>query len=779
MNIHTNMSHSQIKDWSKNELKNRLLKMGISIDKNEHPKSYYENLYLEQMNTKNKITRNNHPFGKEQLLRTKRERNNSKEKKESKDYKEAKEKEENISINDDDEDKDEIENLNENDFDENNQENEDKKIPSLDLRKIKTKEIIELNKNYKQSGIKYTRLIPMKKKKMNEKKTLAINPENNNVIKIITFPKNHSADENEALLSNELIENEIIKESPLKQSKKNNQKNIKENNGFIPDNNDIEKTPESKIDNNNNDISLKVKSSNVEEKSPEPEQKQILFGAPKTYDKNSNIFLSQGPISFGFNQSTNSKNLGNTESNKDTNTNKKYNAFVKNISEAVKDNIKDSQNSGEKRAKTILLKWESPRQKEFLSHSMDIENNLENTDNKINVSYNFNERLNNLDDEDIQLGKGLKNKKDNFLSYNNNYVNESKKDNFKKGKNIPKDINEYKNKLRSYDKDKNQLYNDIEEENENGNDGSNIKNPFYENDNKEIQIEGDYIESHDIYGSLNQKENKNYNTKNNYYDNNNNNNNNLIFEDEYVPKKEQKDYNNDTYLKHIKEQNDQLFNNINERNDFHQKTLEDKIKYFNKDENFNLNAENEKDIYENDLEINDYLEEQEEQNKKGRFSSKIAGIKNSIMNKFKNKVYLWPLILLILFGIVYFLNNTYERFENTHIIIVFSILMGLLVLYNLIRYLITKRNYKKMAKADRKALLDLLKENNITHEELANNMMLVSNFINTRIEEHKIDEAEYMKYVFKYLKKYLKKDGFDLNIDENNDENKHDYWKEI
>ena len=365
------------------------------------------------------------------------------------------------------------------------------------------------------------------------------------------------------------------------------------------------------------------------------------------------------------------------------------------------------------------------------------------------------------------------------MSYNNNYVNESKKDNFKKGKNIPKDINEYKNKLRSYDKDKNQLYNDIEEENENGNDGSNIKNPFYENDNKEIQIEGDYIESHDIYGSLNQKENKNYNTKNNYYDNNNNNNNNLIFEDEYVPKKEQKDYNNDTYLKHIKEQNDQLINNINERNDFHQKTLEDKIKYFNKDENFNLNAENEKDIYENDLEINDYLEEQEEQNKKGRFSSKIAGIKNSIMNKFKNKVYLWPLILLILFGIVYFLNNTYERFENTHIIIVFSILMGLLVLYNLIRYLITKRNYKKMAKADRKALLDLLKENNITHEELANNMMLVSNFINTRIEEHKIDEAEYMKYVFKYLKKYLKKDGFDLNIDENNDENKHDYWKEI
>jgi len=769
------MSHSQIKDWSKNELKNRLLKMGISIDKNEHPKSYYENLYLEQMNTKNKITRNNHPFGKEQLLRTKRERNNSKEKKETKDYKEPKEKEENISINDDDEDYNENENLDENDSDENNQESKDKKNTSLNLRKSMTKEITELNKNYKESGIKYTRLIPMKKKKINEKKTLSITPENNNVIKIITFPNNHSSETNNALLSNDLNENEIIKESPLRQSKKNVKKNIEENNGFIPDKEDIDKTPETRKDNNDKDISLKVKPSNLEEKSPEPEQKQILFGAPKTYDKNSNIFLSQGPISFGFNQSTNSKNLGNTESNKDDSTNKKYNAFVKNISEAVKDNIKDSQNSVDKKAKTILLKWESPRQKEFLSHSMDIENNLENTDNKINVSYNFNERLNNIDNEDIQLGKGLRNRKDNYLS-NNNYINKPKKDNSKKGINMANDLNEYKNKLRSNDRNKSPINNDINEENEIDNVGSKIKNPFYDNKNKDIEMEGNYIESHDIYGNLNQKERNHYNSKNDYYEDNDNN---PIFEDEYLPKKEQNDYNNITNLRHINEQSEQLFNNINARNDVYQKTLEDKIKYFNKDENFNLTAENEKDIYENDLEINNYLEEQEEQNKKGRITNKMTSLKNSIMNKFRNKVYLWPLLLLIVFGIVYFLNNTYERFENTHIIIVFSILMGLLVLYNLIRYLITKRNYKKMAKADRKALLDLLKENNITHEELANNMMLVSNFINTRIAEHKIDEDEYMKYVFKYLKKYLKKDGFDLNIDENTDENKHDYWKEI
>ena len=146
------------------------------------------------------------------------------------------------------------------------------------------------------------------------------------------------------------------------------------------------------------------------------------------------------------------------------------------------------------------------------------------------------------------------------------------------------------------------------------------------------------------------------------------------------------------------------------------------------------------------------------------------------MNRFRNNAYVFPLILLIVFGIVYFLNDTYERFENYHIIIVFSILMGLLVLCNIIRYFLRKRNYKKMAKSDRIALLDLLNNNNITKEELGNNMILISNFISQRIKEHNITQDEYMKYVFHYLNKYLKKDGFELNIDENNNQ---EYWKEI
>ena len=89
------------------------------------------------------------------------------------------------------------------------------------------------------------------------------------------------------------------------------------------------------------------------------------------------------------------------------------------------------------------------------------------------------------------------------------------------------------------------------------------------------------------------------------------------------------------------------------------------------------------------------------------------------------------------------------------------------------------RNYKKMARADRIALLEMLNNNNITRESLANNMMLISNFICTRIDFHKLSQDEYMKYVFHYLKKYLEKDGFKLNKEENNDNIKHEFWKEI
>jgi len=304
--------------------------------------------------------------------------------------------------------------------------------------------------------------------------------------------------------------------------------------------------------------------------------------------------------------------------------------------------------------------------------------------------------------------------------------------------------------------------------------------------------ESDYTESHNIYGSSIQPENifnsdVDLNPNNEYYYNMNNNineknNMNLEEKNQNIADPFKNNYRNSNYTDtnynyvspNIKSGN---IDNIN--NDYY-RTLEDKIKYDNQNTNINFNDENERqnNIFENELDINNQEQEQKAHNKrKSRFLNKISGIKNSVMNKFKCNAYLLPLLLLILFGIVYFLNNSYERFENIDIIIVFSILMGLLVLYNIFKYFNTLRNYKKMAKADRIALLDKLQNENITRDTLANNMMLINNFINERIEFHHIDQDEYMKYVFHYLKKYLKKDGFELNI--GNNDNDSEFWKRI
>ena len=722
------MSYSQMKSWSKNELKNRLLKMGISIDKNEHDKSYYEKLYLEQMNAKNKFTRNNNYFGRKQLLNIKRERKKSKEKEEDNSNSISKD----DSIENNDEEIHENNGINElNDSDENNQETEGKKMSNINFSKMKTKDIIELNKNYKESGIKYTRLIQMKKSKNSEKKILSINQVDNSAKKSNSHNKKSKSKSKEKRieLQNSESINDKSKRSPLKRSKNKSQKKIIENNEFQPQNKNIENTP---LNDN-------------KEKSHDQEQKPIIFGAPKTSDNNSHIFLSQGPISFGVNQSTNSKNLGNTESNKD----KSYNLFVKNISDAVKDNLKESQNSAEKKAKTILLKWESPKQKEFMRRSMDLENNSDN--NNINISYNFNERLKNYENENINLRN----------------PNQIHGDDHKKGL-IIDDNNQYKSKHQIFDDNNNNKILFNYDNNQEGNYNSKLnKNNLFGNliqNNVKNPVETNYIEAQDIYGKSYHHENINFNPRNpnnNRFDQN-------IYESDNINC--DINYNNNEYVNNFNKPN------VDINNDYYQETLEDKIRYEKREENIDINNENEKDIYESDLEIKKEEERIEQQKNKGKWKNKISRIKNNVMNRFRNNAYVFPLILLIVFGIVYFLNDTYERFENYHIIIVFSILMGLLVLCNIIRYFLRKRNYKKMAKSDRIALLDLLNNNNITKEELGNNMILISNFISQRIKEHNITQDEYMKYVFHYLNKYLKKDGFELNIDENNNQ---EYWKEI
>lgn len=747
------------------------MKMGTSLDKNDHPKSYYLKLYLEKYNAKNKITRSNNPFSREHLLRTKRERKDVKAKKEDKDY----EIEENESNDDEVEENDDIENLDE-ESNESDQETEGKKNSKVKLRKSITKEIQELNKNYKDSGIKYTRLILQKKKKIEEPKKLFINEENT-LNKTATSNKNAQLEFKEQESPDEKYKNEVIKVSPLKQSKKIEQINNLQNNEFIPENKDIIQTPNYKNENENkiNDIGLKVNPIEYSEDKSHQEQKQILFGAPKSSENKYNINLSaNGPISFGFNQTTNSKFLENSEYNKDKNEddineNKRYNTFVKNVSEAVKNNINKSQKSEREKAKTILLKWESPKQKEFLRQSMDMDdndNNMENTNNIINTSYDFNARINNSDNDNLRLGKGFIDQKQKNL-FNNNYMEKIPE----QGQNIQNDYieNDYKSKLRSYDKKKQQNNQFDNEENAPNYNEYNIPNPFYSNIDTEKNQTNNYIEDQDIYGdSLKQKNNLFPN--NIYYGENKNFNENMN-----IPM-EKNNY-EIKYLAHNNEPQANLFSNNNEDNAQYQETLNDKIKYYNKDENMNMNLDNENNIYEQESEINSYIDKQNQIKRKEKFFKKVSEIKNNVMNKFKNKVYLWPLLLLMLFGIVYFLNNTYERFEPAHIIIVFSILMGLLVLYNIIRYCLTIKKYKKIARADRTALLERLNNENITNETLMNNIALLNNFISQRIEGHNLDRDEYMKYVFPYLKKYLKKDGFVISVDEN--DNNNSYWKEI
>ena len=146
----------------------------------------------------------------------------------------------------------------------------------------------------------------------------------------------------------------------------------------------------------------------------------------------------------------------------------------------------------------------------------------------------------------------------------------------------------------------------------------------------------------------------------------------------------------------------------------------------------------------------------------GKIGSNIINMKNNIMNKFKRKMYLFPLLLLIFFGIVLFLNVKHENFEWRNIVIIFSILMGLIILFNIFKYLKELRNYKKIAKDDKKKLMELFEKINIKKEDIGENVIILNEFFNDRIKENQISWEEYMKYVFPHLTKYLKKDGYFL-----------------
>jgi len=165
-----------------------------------------------------------------------------------------------------------------------------------------------------------------------------------------------------------------------------------------------------------------------------------------------------------------------------------------------------------------------------------------------------------------------------------------------------------------------------------------------------------------------------------------------------------------------------------------------------------------------------------------KFGDNIISMKNCVMNKFRRNAYLFPLVILIFFGIVFFLNEKYENFERNNIIIIFSVIMGLIILFNLIKYFRQFHKFKKIAKNDKNELIKLFECLNINKEQIGNKSILINKFIEERIKKNDISEDTYMKYVFPYLVKYLKKEGFYLEKQkkENNiNEDNNNYWKEI
>ena len=164
------MSYQEIEGLSKADLKNKLSQMGMSLDRNDHPRDYYVQLYIEKSNAKNKITRDNTPFYNNQMLNSKREREKGKGKETKKElmedpnYEEEEYEEEEEIIDDDDD-----ENYVYEESDEKEEKVEKGKFSSR-RKSAKKQKIDEKTNDYRESGIKITRLIRKKKERIPKNK---------------------------------------------------------------------------------------------------------------------------------------------------------------------------------------------------------------------------------------------------------------------------------------------------------------------------------------------------------------------------------------------------------------------------------------------------------------------------------------------------------------------------------------------------------------------------------------------------------------------------------
>ena len=1029
------MSFQEIEKLSKADLKNKLSQMGMSLDRIDHPRDYYVQLYLEKSNAKNKVTRGNTPFYKNKILRGKRERENERIRETDKEliddpnYEEEEFEEEEEIFDKDDEDL----------IYEESEEKEDK---NLSKRKIKKVKIDEKTNDYKESGIKITRLIRKKKEKIPQVNKDLVKNENqkNNVRRRILNNYKEMAGENDDYEKNN-TENYLIGENTQNQnidfaqdynSKNNEFYNLKNNNNLNEKNNDVITLKVERMDNygedinnsNANNISQNLRKQIKKEynktyllgKPNEPTQykekeikssnNNISFGAPKESIQTNIHNILKGPISFGVNQSsvfstngTGNEDVKNNLTKKNANEPKQYDYFISNISESIKEDAKDNQNSF--KPKKVLIKWDTPKQKEFLFSSMakeqtfkrpsdeemnklnkvnlqtkfetqDIEDNkinqprnqivsdsIQNTTINKNVigdsNYNMNDNdninykaklrsykpknenelnnsnsinankeiilkkvekdINNINEIEYNdmnnlneikysnMNKNDKNK-DNQAFNNNNILENNENMNINRDENMNNYIKSNNNYV-NFRNENNNMNNDIKWSN-NQNKYNNIEDNTYSNENNNTnnylkscnnQNNYNYIDDKNVnknigqsnlgdYNLLNDNENNNINYKQKdieMKDNNNmkyfsnDDNNNINYKEKAI---EMKDNNNMKYI-----YNDGNNNNINDKdiemiddnnikylsNNANKNNINEKVidmednnnKYFTNEgnNNYNSNMDNNANInnlqkeslnyynpynksvndiisynnenknlnniiYPNNMTVNEmnkynnenvnidngninedmnhnqminqtkiYVNDNNElnnkyqesgqdfevsKNKKSNKKKFVSNLKNSILNKFKNNVYLWPLILLIVFGLCYFLNTKFENFSNSSLLIIFSIIMGLIVLYNLFKYIGHMKNYKKMAKEDRDKLIEYLKNQNITREEFGNNLILINKFIISRIQYHNIKAKEYKDYVFPYLYKYLKKDNLCLKIEERNSGvNNVSFWKDI
>ena len=883
------MSYLEVEGLSKSELKNRLTQMGMSLDKLDHPKDFYMQLYLDKYNAKNKVTRDNTPFYKEQVLRGKREREKSYD---GQNYDEVDYAEEDDANNygDDDDDEDYV-------YEESEESNENK--IRRRKRKAKTIKFDEKNLDYRESGIKNIRLIRSKKKRILKNKARdgheQINVKRN--IFVVSVPDQKAGQNNEYYTNNN--NNNYINENTKRLNENNGQQYLIKNNEYnvystnvMPD--DTRKMIKLKVEKlycDGDDYIKRNQYQNEADLSPNNYNRieNQYYGVESRENYNQNLRSSNKNSA---NSKNNSGNYLSTQyRNSNGNSSQKYNFFIRNITQTVKDDLKKNQMSS--KSKNVLVNSDSMNQIEGNNNF-----NYNNSNNNLRSSpYQDDMEMNNQEEvvvfprilkgrnkeiQDQQLSSNLP--KDQIVSdsinkttimeqYNNNQAGNSGRRGKDDNNFNYESINEYKKKLRSYSKNKgnnspeediddnnnynqnnninyindkinssnqnynNAIYNDNNYEVNNNNSNINIdfNDKFNNNDNREqymnsnenmgnLRSSNNFNNKSNDRNNLNQFSSKNYNNQSNMIDtngvyesnpNNNNysgyNNQNNLNEEDRMNYNNQNDINNRSNLNEFNSGNYNNQTNINDTNGIYESNqnnlndghrmdfsnnynnnqndlnqyganLDQRIKYNNGGNNSILNSniifdENDMNNYNNNNQFSGVVNPNNMSNNYENGDYELSGrnSKNNIMDKFKKYIYLFPLILLIVFGIAYFFID--DENYRTNIIYVFSILMGLLVLYLLFLYIKDKKRYKKMAREDREELLNELQRRNIRIENLIDNIALLNNFIERRIQHHKVNQDEYINYVFPYLQKFLKKDGLELGKDK--EENPINYWIEI